>query len=202
MPTAKTKFSVPTPNALVHAQSDVRTLTAAVRTVEVIDRIHDEDMLSCARQQQAHIVALGKEVAARKDAIVRPLNTALKEVRTLFAPVEERLATSLNALKAAMTTYDREVQRRLAQRETALAEAVDEGRITEAQAAIRVARTAARLGAGNLPMRTVRRVVIDDPAKVPQRYWVIDEVLVRKDALDGKLIPGVSVVEDRIAVNR
>ena len=51
-------------------------------------------------------------------------------------------------------------------------------------------------GESGLRMSKRKVAVIVDPAQVPDEYWIIDEVKVRKVALAGVNIPGVEVWEE------
>lgn len=47
-----------------------------------------------------------------------------------------------------------------------------------------------------LQRRKVRVAYIVNAELVPDEYWIIDEVRVKRDALAGKLIPGVEIREE------
>lgn len=46
---------------------------------------------------------------------------------------------------------------------------------------------------GGINVRMISVATITDPSLVPDKYWIIDEVRVRKEALAGVEIPGVTV---------
>jgi len=50
--------------------------------------------------------------------------------------------------------------------------------------------------------RTNRVIKIIDKAKIPQKYFIIDMVALRRDALSGFEIPGVKVVVEKIIVGK
>jgi len=52
--------------------------------------------------------------------------------------------------------------------------------------------------AGGVGFTNRRDIEITDADKIPKEYWIVDEVMVRKDALAGKQIPGVKRIVKKI----
>lgn len=143
-----------------------------------------------------------KELKERETAITKPLNDALKGVRALFAPVRDRLAGMITQVKSGLEQYNADVEAALEKQRAKLAHKVEAGALTEGQAKREIVKAATAGGAGVIPTSKHRVVVVIDEAKVPDRYWVLDMVKVRRDALDGRRIPGVEVREEQRVVNR
>lgn len=188
----------PTPQPI---EADVQALTVQLRRMggQLISRIDSAEDLNTLRAQQLDILNFRKGVWGKKDAILKPLLAATRATRALFAPVEERVEVMLGLLKTMELDYDKATRAALAKREETLAKKVARGDITEGQASARLARTKAE--AGTTSTRIDRKVTITNRDRVPDKYWIIDEVALRADALAGLVIPGVEITEERIAVN-
>lgn len=207
----------PTPRTSAEVEETQALVRRSVDPIEqhLITRIHDKEELDVCRIQQLNLVRVKKELTFRKESITKPLNEALKNTRDLFRPMEERVEGLLSKIKSTLTDYDTWVREELDRKREKLEERVESGRLTEGQAGAQVARTSLALGAPNMPMRSVPTVLIYDEAIVPRKYWVVDEVLVRKDVkelTEGREIPegeenalepikGVKVYKRRVAVN-
>lgn len=95
--------------------------------------IDSNDMYEIANGMLSDVHAKSKELEARKDAIVGPINAGLKAVRALFKPAEEQLEVAKSTLKRKMIGWQDVVEReRLAAQ--ALAEQQRAAEIAEANA--------------------------------------------------------------------
>lgn len=157
---------------------------------------------STAASQFKQLKELEKRIKDEQDKITKPLNEALKNARALFAPFFDRTATLIASVRKGLGEYDAGVQAALDKQRAKLERKVQAGTITEDDAKVAVTRAAVAKGAGVVPTTTHRVVVITKPEVVPDRYWVLDEVLIRKEALAGRKIPGVEVREEKLVVNR
>lgn len=144
-----------------------------------------------------------KEVSAKKDSIVKPLNEALKNAKALFAPIENQISETEMKVKGQMLTYNQKVQRELAEKEALAVKAVEAGEITQEKAEVKIERAQAKVEA--IPTRKISKLVIFDTNLIPDEYWVIDEVKLRSAALNakqnGQEIPGAKIVIEEIIVN-
>lgn len=80
--------------------------------------VNDDEQLKSSSSVLGEIKTIAKEVKTRKEAITKPLNEALKEVRALFAVPENNLKQAETAIKSAILAYH-EVQDAAAQAEIA-----------------------------------------------------------------------------------
>lgn len=153
-----------------------------------------------AKDLLGRIAAAKKEIKERKEAITSPLNEALKAARALFAPFEERIETAEAAFKGKMLDYKRKLDAELAAKQREQEQKIAAGTTTLEKAGKSIERVERKAEA--IPTRKVRKMVVKDASKVPDEYWVIDEVALRRDVLSGKSVPGTEVVEEEIITNR
>ena len=143
----------------------------------------------------SNIRKMAKIIKERKEEITKPMNTALKSARALFKPLEEQLETAETVLKYKIGGFQAKLQDdALKQRQELLkgADPFDES-LTEKLAEIDLRQELA----GGLYTRSDKEIVIIDENLVPDKYWEINMVLLRKDALalksTQKMIAGVEV---------
>lgn len=189
-------------------------VTKATKTAQEIVITNDEEMLE-AGEVRKKIKVVGKMIKEKKDSIVKPINEGLKQVKEMFAPIERDCENADEIVSGKMLAYQREQdeKRRKAEREAQakLEETnrkLEEGKITEKQAEKEVAKVETKLEkapeavtkSDTFHTRTVQKCRIVDPNLIPDEYWVIDEVSVRKAVLAGVVVPGAEKYEEKTLV--
>jgi len=175
----------------------------ATKMQAVVDAlvIKDQIGLNEATKIRSGIKDVAKQIDAKKKEITAPLNTALKNVRALFAPVETACEEASRAVDRKVIVYSQEVEKTRQEEETRLAARVEKGTLKVETAAKKMealpeAQRHVETDRGSMTIRKIRKTRIVDLALLPREYLVPDEVLIRKDALAGKVIPGVEVYEE------
>ena len=157
-------------------------------------------------------LAVLKEIGEKKklfkekitEGIVAPIKLGLKNLLAFVDPVEEMLLTAEKQVKFAINEYRAKAAAALEAAEKKAEAQVATGEKTVAQAAVTVEKKAAVVE--KIPTRINTVVTVEDATKVPDEFWVIDMVLLRRRALDahknGVAIPGVKVTTEEVIVNR
>ncbi len=140
-----------------------------------------------------------KLVKEKKEAITKPLNEGLKQVRALFSPIEEQIEAAENLIKGKMLDYSRLLAKIEAEKKPEIEEKVQNGEMNIETAVKKLDKLAEKKDA--IPTRKIKKLSITDREKIPDEYWIIDEVKLRADLLAGKEIPGAKMVEEEIIVN-
>jgi hypothetical protein len=157
-----------------------------------------------------------KMVKENKEAITKPLNEALKNVRALFKPVEDKISTSKTILLGKVNEYKRE-QDRIAREQAAKLEAkIEKGTIKRPETILKNMDKIQHVDMAVSGLsETTRKVVDFDLEAIPQEY--LKELLarpkvfeaigieIRKDALGNKaqgieprIEKGVTVKEEKV----
>lgn len=145
----------------------------------------------------------GSAIKSKKESITKPLNEALKQARALFAPIEEQFESAERILKGKILAYESEVSKKAQEQEQKIADRVEKGtlRIETAGKKMdeieRVDKTV-QGERGEASFKVVRKVRIIDMALLPREYMIPDEVRIRKDALNGVIIPGTEIYEEKV----
>lgn len=156
----------------------------------------------------ARLKETGSKLKTTKESITKPLNEALKNARSLFAPIEEQFIKAESIIKTKLLDYKKKIDEEARQKEVSIAARVEKGtlRLETAEKKIdaieRVDNTT-RGKVGEVQIRTIKKVRIVDASALPREYLIPDEVAIRRDALGGKQIPGVEIYsEDVVAAGR
>jgi hypothetical protein len=217
---------------LTMCAADVDSVTArmealAVRTPEEASRVNE--WLSSGKVAVAELERLRKSIVDPINAHVREVNAIFRPYSDAFARFEEAAKRRLLAFKQAererIAREDEERRRRqeeaarqeaearakaeaartAKQREKALADAARAAEtITELRAAppeheVRGFKT--DTGTTSTRMKTCFRVV--DESKVPDRFWVVDQMALRRAVAEGaQNIPGVEIWEEETLATR
>lgn len=172
---------------------------------------------------KAKLKEIGQTIKTRKEEITKPLNVALKSARELFAPIEEQYETAENIVGKKLLAYKQKVEAEALAEEAKIAaklkaerkklEAeVEAGKLTAEKAEQKLdaklqkaeekieqipqTPKTVKTSFGNVQFRKIKKVRIIDLNLIPDIYWVIDEVKLRKDVLAGMVVPGAIMFEE------
>lgn len=144
----------------------------------------------------------GKYIASEKEKMTRGLLDSLANIRSFFKPYEIMQSNAEKEVGSKILAYQLEEEKKSQIKIDAVVEKVEKGKMTFEQAnekieTLEVAKTV-EVNTGAVQFKTIRDYEIIDEKLIPKKYWVLDLVKLRKDALDGVEIPGVKVVEKKI----
>jgi len=177
-----------------------------------------------ATELKAKLKDIGKQIKERKEAITKPLNTALKSARDLFAPIEAQFEAADRIIGSKLLAYKQKVEAEARAEEAKIAAKLEEdrkkleaevaaGKISEAKAdqkldqklqkaeekieqVERVEKTT-RTAHGQVQFRKIGKLRITDENLLPDKYWKIDEVALRQDVVISRMIvPGAERYEE------
>ena len=144
----------------------------------------------------------GKYIASEKEKMTRGLLDTLANIRSFFKPYEIMQSKAEKEVGSKILAYQLEEEKKSQIKIDAVVEKVEKGKMTFEQAnekieTLEVAKKV-EVNTGAVQFKTIRDYEIIDEKLIPKKYWVLDLVKLRKDALDGVEIPGVKVVEKKI----
>ena len=144
----------------------------------------------------------GKYIASEKEKMTRGLLDTLANIRSFFKPYEIMQSNAEKEIGSKILAYQLEAEKKSQIKIDAVVEKVEKGKMTFEQAnekieTLEVAKKV-EVNTGAVQFKTIRDYEIIDEKLIPKKYWVLDLVKLRKDALDGVEIPGVKVVEKKI----
>lgn len=187
--------------------SAIRTkATKGYNQAELIEVGSEEAMVE-ATDLLGNIKTALKVVTSKEKEITDPMNQAIKKVRELFSPIKSKLTEAEALVKGKMIRYQKMVTEDAAAELAKVEAAVDGGRMTfseanEAAAEILAPVKTVESKKGSATFRDVQVVEVTDPMLVPREYLAVDMVLVRRAALAGTAIPGVTVRTEKQVAGR
>lgn len=170
-------------------------------------KIESEEDMAEATELLSKVNKVGDMIKARKEAITKPLNAALKSARDIFRPMEDAQSAAKRTISQKMIAYQTKVEEERKKKEAQVAARVEKGTMKIETAAKKMealpeVKTNVQTKSGSVSFKTVRNVKVVDETKVPREYLQLDMVKIRKAALAGEKIAGVEVVEEKQLANR
>lgn len=163
------------------------------------------------------IKELRKEIEGRREEITKPLNEALKSVRSLFKPLEDGLEMAENALKSRMLAF-REIERQqeeealkiVAQEEAKQKELLAKGEVSAMEATKAV--IGAKIGAFEAKVdktiktekgsksteKFITTYEITDKSLIPLVFLEPNMAAIKQAFKEGQPVPGVKVIKKPI----
>jgi hypothetical protein len=175
----------------------------AMKAQEVVNQTtitNDDDLVAVADQINV-IKRLKKEIRTEMEKYTKPAQAIINEARAKYLPLEKICDEAESQLKAKVAEYmDAQEAKRLKEEEKIVAK-IEAGRMKEETGIRKIEELGNEVRTiqtenTQLQRRKVRVAYIVNAEIVPQEYWIIDEVRVKRDALAGKLIPGVEIREE------
>lgn len=160
----------------------IKTNEDMIRAVDILGKIKDA----------------GKKITAEKEKITKPLSEALKNARALFAPLEAQWEEAEKTIKYKMVKYQTLSEAKAEKKIETIEKKIEEGKISFEQGIEKIAGiepgSTVETDSFSLTFREDRKMEIIDASLIPDEYWQIDEVKLRKDVLAGKEVPGAKIV--------
>ena len=163
----------------------------ALDTARELKVTNDEEMEK-AGEFRLSIKSIAKNAKEEKEKATKPLNEALKTIRSWFAPLEENCEAVLEIVDEKMLDYQNRQEEKRRKAETKL------DKVAEAP-----------MASSTFHTRTTKGVTFQDPKTLQPAlakklidggYLVWDEVKARRDALNGLDVPGTVIVEQKSLV--
>lgn len=192
--------------------TEKQQVSKALKAAEELVIETPED-LKGATELLSRLKTVGKMLTGKKKEITDPLNSALKGVRALFAPLEDTYSQAEKVIKEKMITYQRWVDAEAAKKQAKIAARVEKGTMKFETAQRKTAEieaapvSVATESGAQITYRTVKKLVVTDKVALAK---AVGEGKVVADAIDpntrvlrdlaitqGIEIPGVKVEEHK-----
>ena len=154
---------------------------------------------------KAKLSKLAKDIKNRKEEITKPLNTALRSIRALWAPLEDAVEMRENAVGRALIDYKNQVEAEARKQEERIAARVEKGTMKLETAEKKIdnlpkIQNTTHTTEGQVQFRKIPKVRITNRDLIPDEYWIIDEVRLRQAIITGgKVVPGAEMYyEERV----
>lgn len=165
-------------------------------------KVENQEDYEKASELLTYIKTGVKKIREEADKILVPAKQIVKEETAKWKPIIDQAEDAEVMVKQKMVAYVNEVDRKAKEEQEKIQKKLDDEKIKPATAlkqAEKIEQAPKQVmneAGGGSQVRKVRKVYIENPEVVPDQYWVIDESLVRRQALAGVEIPGVAVREE------
>ena len=155
-------------------------------------------------EYKAELKKLGKEVKEEKEKATKPLNEVLKTVREWWSPLEKLIDERESNLEKLLLDYKHKIEDEARKKEAQIAARVEKGtmRLDTAERKLDELpkiQTTTHTAAGQVQFRKIPQMRIINEDLIPDEYWVIDLVKLRKDVIAGMVVPGAEkYYEERV----
>ena len=137
-------------------------------------------------------------VQEQKDLLIKPINVSIKNIRTMFKPLEEIYEQAITDIRAKMTLYQTQAVLEARRVEEVIANRVKAGtgnlsieKAVEKISKIERPEKEVATESGLVQFAEVKCFEVTDISKLPIAYHLPDEVAIRKAMKDGREIDGV-----------
>lgn len=165
----------------------------------------DEDLAGVSDKVK-QIKMMGKVLEERKEKFVGPAKLIIAEAKNIFDEAINWFKNAEKDLKAKSTVYmlDKEAKNKI--KEAKIAQDLEDGKIDTDKAVDKLEKLpetskSVQTESSQMQLRKRKVAKIFAPLEIPDEFWVIDEVRVRKEALEREKnnlpqIPGVRIEEE------
>lgn len=178
-----------------------------MRTMVESSKITNEQELAAVSDKIKNIKTLAKGIKEKRDLLVSPAKKIIEEAKLMFDPLIKECENQELILKDRAGKYMMAVEQKRKEDEAKIAARVEKGTLKQETAiakleALPEAPKTVRTDTGSGIRMSKRKVAfVSDPSLVPDEFWIIDDIRVRREALErdryGKdPIPGVSIKEE------
>jgi hypothetical protein len=185
-----------------------KAITPVVAAASKIATIKNDNELGVATEMLSKLNQYADSVKAEKKKLTDPANATLKAIKSLFAPLEDKVLPRIEAIRNAMMVYQTEKANAARIEDAKIAARVGEGKgkikvDTAMKKMDEVDRPLAKIAteSGGLRFRETPRLKIVDESKIPREYLVVDEKKTLDALKAGAIIPGAEIELVQVPVN-
>ena len=168
------------------------------RSIVFVDDANVLKITSQVKLEEANTFLKGvkvwqKMLKAKRMDITRPINESLNLIRDLFRPIEDKIERARRMAEGKIRDYDDFLKKEAEEKKAVIEAKVESGEMKPEIAGNKLDKMESKQGV--IKKRVQRDIEIVDKTQIPLEYLVPDMVAIRKDALAGKVITGVKVIE-------
>ena len=176
---------------------------------EMLDNspVTNDKELSGVSDKIKQVKSLKKFITAEKEKFTEPAKAIIAEAKIKYDPYIKECDNAEIVLKSRAMEYMDEVEKKRKEAEAKIVADLESGKIKKVETAVKkmenLAEAPKTISTVNSSLQMKKRKVakIVKMELIPDKYWVVDEVRVRREALDLEKmgmpqIPGVEIVEE------
>ncbi len=161
-------------------------------------QINNKESLEQGADLLVSIYKIRKELLNKQDLLQKPHKEFIRDVNDLFKPPIIALEASEQALKGKIAFYQSQALKQANIERQAMLANIDPFDQSEKTMTALAETEADKLN--GVSLRNQKVMVVTDESLIPDDYWVLDEVKLRKDLLAGVKVPGAEIQIKKITV--
>jgi predicted RND superfamily exporter protein len=177
-----------------------------LRTMVESTKVTSDEELAKASDLTKQIKVMAKFLKEKKEIFVKPANEIIAQAKSIYdGPIKECLNAE-EVIKQRMGKYMTDQAEIRRKQEQEIADKLEKGKIKTETAVRRIEKLPdapknVQTANSGVQLRKRKVATIQDKNLIPDEYWIVDEVRVRRDALDREKnglhqIPGVIITEE------
>ena len=187
----------------------VETANQVVGNIAETSRIiiNSQPTFNKAKDKLGEIKEIKKIVNDKKESITKPLNEALKNVRGLFKPIEDKIDVIENYLKTEVLKYNQKLLAEQRKREEEANKKIKEeqakGKSLDEINIDKIAKPLTNITqkVEAIKTRKIKKLRIINEQLIPREYLTPNEVAIKEALLNGIKVDGCEIFEEEIAIN-
>ena len=149
------------------------------------------------------IATTSKSIKAERDKLEKPAKEIVAWSKKVFVPMEKECEEAETIIKKKMIDFDKKEEERKKKElekisEKALTGKIDIDKIPEKIKELESVNSYSGEEGGSIQFRELKKVSITDVSRLPLRYLVPNEKLIKEDLLAGLKVPGAEIVIEKI----
>lgn len=187
----------------------VETANQVVGNIAETSRIiiNSQPTFDKAKDKLGEIKEIKKIVNDKKESITKPLNEALKNVRGLFKPIEDKIDIIENYLKTEVLKYNQKLLAEQRKREDEARKKIEEeqakGKSLDEINVDKIAKPLTNITqkVEAIKTRKIKKLKIVNEQIIPRDFLIPNEVKIKEALLNGIKVDGCEIIEEEIAIN-
>lgn len=165
--------------------------SSAIKKLNQVDpsNIKSQAEYDLAYDQLKFIKAVGKEADQEKEKMLAGIKTTEKAIRNFFRPFEDKRNKLEEDYKAGMIQFELSKEEKV----NLLNEKFKDGKVKS----IGVYSEKMEELSNSKGTRSIQKLKIVSPNKVPRKFLITNDALIKATLLKGKSVPGCKLVEDK-----
>lgn len=163
-------------------------------------KVTNSKELEVAKDLLSKVTESKRRLTETERSFLDPLNRSRNNIIAFFKPFKAKLSDLEIKIKNEMSGYIELLNKKEEAKKKEVEKKIAEGKLDMDMGIKEIQKIEIRREDVNY--RINRKVEIEDVSKLPRKYLMPNEVLIRKDALAGVKIPGVKVVETKTIISK
>jgi len=163
-------------------------------------KINSQTKLLEAKNFRLKLKEAINQVKSKRDEIINPLKISIKKTQEFFNPIIYQLTDMDQSVRAEMENYLRKQEEAIEKKKQEIVKKVETGKVSFEKAGKIIQRSEEKIKA--VQTRVIPKLVVVSKKDIPIEYLEPNIPAIKRAINEGKKVPGVKVVYEKIIVNK